>query len=426
MPTKKLLQRPSLWLNPVMQLVMSLILCIFLPYIFHIWAWGLHLAEPEPMHTAMAGICALFLGFWLHRNVGHLPGTRESSGILPAYLISFGAVLVVILFLRIPYSRSILILSFFASNIWFFLVYVMTQRRSHLQLGIVAGGMVDVFDRMDGVETHALALDIWPTQVNAITADFREDHSDEWEARLADYVLSGIPVFHSKTLYESLTGRAEIEHLSENTFGALGPQSSLLLAKTIFDRMVALPTLLLLTPFMLIIGVLIRLDSPGRSLFRQQRVGYRGTLFTVYKFRTMYSDPLHPKGDDGDVERFMTQPNDPRITRLGMWLRRGRIDELPQIINILRGEMSWIGPRPEAAALSAIYQQEIPYYRYRHVVRPGVTGWAQISQGHVTDVEDIRTKLAFDFYYIRNFSAWLDLLIIAKTVKTMLTGFGHR
>ncbi|MEY4722300.1 MAG: hypothetical protein RIQ46_2025, partial [Pseudomonadota bacterium] len=103
-----------------------------------------------------------------------------------------------------------------------------------------------------------------------------------------------------------------------------------------------------------------------------------------------------------------------------------RIDELPQAINVLKGEMSWIGPRPEAAKLSEWYEAEIPFYRYRHVVRPGITGWAQVNQGHVAEIDDIRTKLQYDFYYIRNFSLWLDILIIMKTAKTVFTGFGHK
>jgi lipopolysaccharide/colanic/teichoic acid biosynthesis glycosyltransferase len=133
-------------------------------------------------------------------------------------------------------------------------------------------------------------------------------------------------------------------------------------------------------------------------------------------------------GSEGEAgrDRFITRENDVRITRIGRWLRRARIDELPQIINILKGEMSWIGPRPEASKLSAWYESEIPFYRYRHVVVPGITGWAQVSQGHVAEIHDVRTKLQYDFYYIRNFSLWLDLLIIAKTIKTMLTGFGSK
>jgi lipopolysaccharide/colanic/teichoic acid biosynthesis glycosyltransferase len=126
------------------------------------------------------------------------------------------------------------------------------------------------------------------------------------------------------------------------------------------------------------------------------------------------------------VDALITKPQDDRITPIGRFLRFSRIDELPQLINVLRGEMSLIGPRPEATGLSDWYQSEVPFYRYRHIVKPGITGWAQVNQGHVAGVDDIKMKLQFDFYYIRNFSIWLDILIVMKTIKTMLTGYGHK
>ncbi|NBC34936.1 polyprenyl glycosylphosphotransferase [Novosphingobium sp. FSY-8] len=423
------LNRRSRWFCPATQLAVGILICVIIPFIVQSRGLPQGLMEPEAQHTALAALAAILGGFWLHRNVGQLPGTRESSGIVAGYSLSFGAVLTLILLVRWPYARGILVLSYVLAVAWFTLVYLLMQRHVRLSLGLVGGGCVHLFEGMPGLDTQRMELNRWPERVDAVAADFREDHSDDWQARLSDYVLAGIPVYHAKDLYESLTGRAEIEHLSENTFGALGPQSSLLFAKKQLDRLLAVPALIVVLPILIITALVIKLDSPGPVLFRQLRVGYRGREFTVFKFRTMRDDPLASgkgrKAEDG-VDRFVTRPRDPRITRIGAFLRRSRIDELPQIINILMGDMSWIGPRPEAAALSDYYGEQIAFYRYRYVVRPGITGWAQISQGHVTDVDDIRTKLAFDFYYIRNFSVWLDLLIVAKTIKTMLNGFGHR
>jgi lipopolysaccharide/colanic/teichoic acid biosynthesis glycosyltransferase len=172
------------------------------------------------------------------------------------------------------------------------------------------------------------------------------------------------------------------------------------------------------------VAIAIRWDSPGPILFRQRRVGYGGSSFLVFKFRTMHNGG---NGHDEDERTSaITNHADPRVTRLGRLLRRSRIDELPQLLNILRGEMSWIGPRPEAEVLSKWYESELPFYRYRHIVKPGITGWAQVNQGHVAEVNDVLWKLQYDFYYIKNFSPWLDLLIVFKTLRTVLTGFGSR
>src|SRR5690606_22361394 len=147
--------------------------------------------------------------------------------------------------------------------------------------------------------------------------------------------------------------------------------------KQTIDWLAALIVLIVTSPLLLVLALLIRLESPGPALFRQERVGYRGAVFTLYKFRSMRD------GDDGSLavrDKAITREGDPRITRIGRVLRRSRLDELPQLINILRGEMSWIGPRPEAVVLSRWYDAELAFYPYRHIVRPGITGWAQVNQ----------------------------------------------
>ena len=179
----------------------------------------------------------------------------------------------------------------------------------------------------------------------------------------------------------------------------------------------------MLLPVFAVVGLMIRLETPGPALFRQERMGYRGIPFIVYKFRTMRLETAQPAQERA---RAMTATGDARVTRLGRFLRRTRIDELPQVFNILRGEMSFIGPRPEAMVLSRWYESELPFYRYRHVVRPGISGWAQVNQGHVAEVDQVLEKLHYDFFYIKHFSMWLDLLILFRTVRTVLTGFGAR
>jgi len=229
---------------------------------------------------------------------------------------------------------------------------------------------------------------------------------------------------------ESLTGKVEIEHLSENTFGSLLPSLIYQRLKLTIDVFIAL----LAAPFILVIlavaGLATIVTSGGPVFFTQKRTGYRGVVFTVYKLRTMTSvtdekSGVAKKGDGGRNDA-MTKSDDVRITRLGAFLRKYRIDELPQILNILKGEMSWIGPRPEAIVLSNWYEKELPFYHYRHIVRPGISGWAQVNQGHVAEMDQVLEKLHYDFFYIKNHSAWLDFLIVLKTMRIISSGFGSK
>ena len=186
------------------------------------------------------------------------------------------------------------------------------------------------------------------------------------------------------------------------------------------DVTIAGTALVASSPLLAAGALAVKLQDGGPVLYRQQRVGEHGRRFTMLKFRSMVDDA------ERDGLAVWACENDPRITRVGRVLRRLRIDELPQILNILKFEMSWIGPRPEAMVLSHWYTDDIPFYRYRHVVKPGITGWAQINQGHVAGVDQVLEKLHYDFYYIKYFSPWLDVLIVFRTIKTMLTGWGAR
>jgi lipopolysaccharide/colanic/teichoic acid biosynthesis glycosyltransferase len=180
--------------------------------------------------------------------------------------------------------------------------------------------------------------------------------------------------------------------------------------------LISLPTLL---PVLWVVAVLIRLDSAGPVLFFQRRVGKSGRPFNMVKFRSM----CHRA--DADGAKF-TSAADQRTTRLGRFIRKTRIDELPQFWNVLIGDMSLIGPRPEQVPFVARFAKEIPFYEYRHMIKPGITGWAQVTQGYAGSVDETRIKLAHDLYYIRHYSIFMDLLIVLKTICTMLTGFGAK
>lgn len=375
-----------------------------------------------------ANVVAVTLALWLRLSVEPYPGIRSSLVILPTCAAAHAAVLAFFFFTRLPYDRIAFIAGFALHVAWFYIVYFAVQRRTILQIGVVPLGDWSKLLELTGVSWIKLEKPEMELagRCDAIVADFTGDMPAEWEAFLADAALAGLIVYQVKPLAESLTGRVEIDHLSENSFGSLVPARGYFHLKTIIDLLAAMALLPVLLPIMAGAALAILVDDGRPIFFRQRRIGHRGMPFNVVKFRTMR---VTAAGSDGDEERrhaAMTGEHDPRVTRVGAWLRKSRIDELPQIWNILRLEMSWIGPRPEAAVLSHWYVGEVPFYRYRHVVKPGITGWAQTNQGHVAEVDDIKRKLHYDFYYIKYFSPFLDLLILFKTVRTMLTGFGAR
>jgi lipopolysaccharide/colanic/teichoic acid biosynthesis glycosyltransferase len=371
------------------------------------------------------GLIAILLGILLIRNVGRYPGVERASAIIPGFSVSFGILVVSLLMLRLDYSRWALGGAYFCAIFIFYLGYTQIFGRRRLKIAVIPlGDDIRSLLGIPGIDWIVFeSPDRTLPGVDAVAVDLRIDLPDAWDQRIADLALTDVPVYHSKHLMESLTGRVELEHLSETSYGTLSPPDNYMIPKSIIDRLAAAVALVILAPFLGVVAVLIRFDSSGPAIFRQERIGFRGEPFTVYKFRTMRTRTVDQAGARDDA---ITRTNDDRITRLGRFLRRSRIDELPQIINILKGEMSWIGPRPEAAVLSKWYEDEIPFYRYRHVVRPGVTGWAQVMQGHVADVSEVRSKLYYDFYYIKNFSLWIDSLIVFRTMMTMLTGFGAK
>jgi len=379
--------------------------------------------EAASLNSLVGNAVAVIIAFWMRLSIETYPGIRRSSVILPAALTGHGVAVVWFVLTRFPYDRVELAAGFLLHVAWLYFLYIRAERKVRRRIAVVPFGATDGLVRIEGVDWHMLKRpQLRDTRsCNAIVADFSAKLPDEWEAFLADAALAGRIVYQVKQLSESLTGRVELEHLSENSFGSLVPALGYFYLKTLVDFLFAAVLLPVILPVLVVVAVAIRLDSQGPVLFRQKRVGHAGRPITVYKFRTMR---IFEGGDERSAA--MTKDGDDRITRLGHLLRKLRIDELPQIINILKWEMSWIGPRPEAQVLSQWYTSEIPFYRYRHVVKPGISGWAQVNQGHVAEVDQVHRKLQYDFYYIKYFSPWLDVLILFRTIKTILTGFGSR
>ena len=178
--------------------------------------------------------------------------------------------------------------------------------------------------------------------------------------------------------------------------------------------------LVLLSPLLLAVSILIKIDSRGPVIFRQKRIGRNGKVFEIYKFRSMCV------GAEKTGSGVYSGKGDARVTRIGKILRATSIDELPQLLNILKGEMSFVGPRPERPSFVEELEQKMPFYAERHMVKPGLTGWAQINYPYGASVEDARVKLEYDLYYAKNYSPFLDLLILLQTVRVVLWPEGAR
>jgi len=235
--------------------------------------------------------------------------------------------------------------------------------------------------------------------------------------------LNGIAVVDGLSFYEEITGKLAIENINPSWFifsDGFRLTPFMHLYKRAFDLFFASLGLLMTLPILPLLTLAIRLESPGPILFRQLRVGENEKTFLLYKFRSMRQDAESATG------AVWAQVNDPRVTRLGNFLRKSRLDEIPQLFNVLKGDMSFVGPRPERPEFIEKLKERIPYYGSRHCVKPGVTGWAQVSYPYGASEADALEKLRYDLYYIKNYSLSLDFLIILETVKVVLGGKGGR
>jgi sugar transferase (PEP-CTERM system associated) len=241
--------------------------------------------------------------------------------------------------------------------------------------------------------------------------------------QLLDCKVAGVKVHDLNTHFEKTLGQIRIDYLNASwlIFGDGFNQGLWRTAvKRVFDLFCATILLVLSLPVMLATAVLIKLESPGPVLYRQERTGLHGRSFSIAKFRSMRNDA------EKDGKPVWAAANDARVTRVGAVIRRLRIDELPQLFNVLLGEMSLVGPRPERPYFVEQLTQEIPFYALRHSVKPGVTGWAQVRYPYGATVEDSQEKLQYDLHYVKNHTLFLDLLVLMETVGVVLTGKGAR
>ena len=357
--------------------------------------------------------------------------------ILPKWLMILGSSLVLVLLpaWRIIYA-SVIMKALGAERLLFLGTSPIVQEiseylRDHPELGLTAIGYLDDCTNIsDPVPLSAmprmgclteLGDAVKQTMPDCIVVGMAERRGRLPVNELLDMRFAGIRIEEAQTTYELTFGRVSVRELrpSQLIFSAeLGPRRNRVFWQSIYSFVIALIVTVVTSPIMLLTAILVRVSSSGPILHRQQRVGRDGIPFTLYKFRSMRKDAEAVTGP------VWAQKDDPRVTPVGRWLRKLRLDELPQLLNVVRGEMSIVGPRPERPEFVDTLTEQIPYYRQRHCVKPGITGWAQINLEYGDSLEDTIKKLEYDLYYIKNLAVSLDAYIIFHTLKVMVLSRG--
>jgi sugar transferase (PEP-CTERM system associated) len=277
--------------------------------------------------------------------------------------------------------------------------------------GKVLGGMASLREIVQATKPDRIVVGMTERRTRVPVGDLLE-------LRFAGYIIE-----EAASTFEKVCGRVCLQEMRPSQLiysGELGPRRASVFYQTVSNVILAAVGIVLAAPIMLLTGLAVRLTSAGPVLYRQVRVGIDGTLFTLYKFRSMRADA------EAQTGAVWASKDDPRVTPLGRTLRKLRIDEIPQLFNVLKGEMSMVGPRPERPEMVESLSEQIPYYRHRHCVRPGITGWAQVNYKYGDTLEDVIRKLEYDLYYIKNMSLSLDTYIIFLTIKATLLSRGSQ
>ena len=418
-----------LWQYLSVRLTIGWLIVTILPAIILFWNYIVNdNIQLTQINSVVASSSAVVFSLISLERLTQFPGQKSMVTILPT-LLGVSLIVGLILFIfRLPYSVYYLSTSAILGLLFCFISQVYLRAVTQVTIGYVPIGRCQSLLNIKDVHWVELTPCFEPAShsrlpFHAVVADLADRSlSAEWEKLLAETALQGTPVYNVLQVRESLTGRLPIKHLYENNLGSLLPSQSYLLIKRLMDTLVILITAPIVIPISLLVASIIKWQnrhSGDSVLFTQRRIGQGGKLFTMYKFRSMI----------GSAEANGTQmatAGDMRVTKFGSFIRQMRLDELPQFFNVLKGDMSLIGPRPEQLDFVKRFNETIPFYCYRHIVKPGISGWAQVMQGYASDEDETKVKLEHDFYYIKNFSLTLDLLIVIKTIQTMITGFGAR
>lgn len=323
--------------------------------------------------------------------------------------------------LRLNYSRPLMILALLISLLLSTAIVLLRDNLRSRRVGIVPAGLTGDLMAWVGPSVSIIpSASVSPRNYDEILINFSADINSEWTKFASTAILSGCQVRHAAEYVEEVSGRVYPEHFAVEHVAANPETHSYFTYKRIVDILAVVILAPIALPMIAISGAAIVYTMGYPIFFSQDRVGFGGKQFRMHKLRTMRN--LAP----GEIALTTTLRGDRRITPLGAFLRRFRIDELPQFWNILRGEMSLVGPRPEEAQLARDYAKSIPVYHYRCLVRPGITGWAQIRSGYANDDAQTLDKVAYDLYYAKYMSLQLDLRIMAGTLIAVMRGSDAR
>ena len=392
-----------------------------LPWLFRSDAWT--------MAGAFTG--SALVGMYVSRRSAANGVFRPSYGrAFSAVALSLGLTALVILFGRPYWSRNYVVVG---ALTWLGLSLAhrwVQRRRPWAQSMVLVTGEKVLMDHLKGAP-HANVLEVLDPAGTiperplppgtTLVVDLRAVLSDEMARFVSSCNLAGYPMVSLVNAYEEHTGRLAIVHLYEGweLTVPLSGRIPYVRFKRVLDTVLVLAMAPVVAALGLLFALAIRLDSSGPVIFKQFRIGLEGRPFTLYKFRTM-------RVGAGDGEARFARLGDDRLTRVGRLLRRIRLDELPQLWNVAKGDLALVGPRPEQGPFVERFSESIPFYTHRHLVRPGITGWAQVNFGYADSEADTVEKLSYDLYYIKHLSPWLDLEILGRSVWTVLSGFGAR
>ena len=396
------------------------------------------LATVDFSRTVLACIVPYALAAQLIYGGAHMPMAERTGMLLVTTGLPFLLTPLGFALLQRPYSRGAVLLTFGLTMLWFWLGDRWRLRQRSFKLVYLDDGVPERMAALlaPPLATHGhLQLVRWPQHwmdrpqrcppsldVQGALIDSTHVPVDPALAlarqrTITELKLRHIRLYNPLTVAEAISGQVPADTLKNELWQADGNPAYDLLKRAL-DSALVLVLMPAWLPLGLLVALAVKLDSPGPALFGQIRTGLHGRPFRIYKFRSMRHTT--------QTEAQFAQTNDPRITRLGQFLRRSRLDEIPQLWNVLLGHMSLIGPRPEQEEFVQQFAQQIPSYPYRHLVRPGLTGWAQVQQGYAASTDETAIKLSYDLYYVQHYSLAMDLLIVLKTIQTVLTGRGAR